>query len=59
MNAYANIKDANSGDQAWKLPGRIWKEVSKSELKQWIGILIYMGVFSSAATRDYWRKSTL
>ena len=58
-NTYADIKNTNSGDKAWKLPGRIWKNVSKSELKRWIGILIYMGVFGSCATRDYWRKSTL
>jgi len=58
-NTYTDIKNANSGDKAWKLPGRIWKNVSKSELKRWIGILIYMGVFGSCATRDYWCKSTL
>ena len=58
-NTYVDIKNANSGDKAWKLPGRIWKNVSKSELKRWIGILIYMGVFGSCATRDYWHKSTL
>ena len=58
-NAYADVKDANSGDKAWELPGRIWRDVSKSELKRWIGILIYMGVFSSCSTRDYWRKSSL
>jgi len=46
-NAYAEVKDANSGDKAWELPGCIWKEVSAIELKQWIGMLIYMGVFSS------------
>ena len=40
-NAYAESKDANSGDAAWKLPGRIWRDISKLELKQWIGILIY------------------
>jgi hypothetical protein len=39
-NAYAESKDANSGDAAWKLPGRIWRDISKLELKQWIGILI-------------------
>ena len=58
-NAYAEVKDANSGDKAWELPGRIWKEVSAIELKQWIGMLIYMGVFSGCGIRDYWRKSTL
>src|SRR5437016_3585585 len=33
-NTYADVKDANSSDKAWKLPGCIWKEVLKSELKQ-------------------------
>jgi len=32
-NAYADVKDANSGDKAWELPGRVWRDVSKSELK--------------------------
>ena len=45
-NTYTDIKNANSGDKAWKLPGRIWKNVSKSELKRWIGILIYIGVLA-------------
>ena len=53
-NAYAEVKDANSGDKAWELPGCIWKEVSAIELKQWIGMLIYMGVFSGCGIRDYW-----
>ena len=58
-NNYAKYKDANSGDKAWEQLGRIWKKVSKGELKQWIGILIYMGIFSGCGTRDYWQKSTL
>src|SRR5437763_13172318 len=31
-NTYANVKDANSGDKAWELPGHVWRNVSKSEL---------------------------
>jgi hypothetical protein len=58
-NAYAQLKDANSGDVAWKLPKRIWKDISKSELKIWIGILIYMGVFSNCSLPDYWKNNPL
>ena len=39
----------------------VWTHLERGlkELKQWIGILIYMRVFSNSATRDYWRKSPL
>ena len=32
-NAYADVKDANSGDKAWEVPGYIWKNILKSKLK--------------------------
>ena len=32
-NTYTDVKDTNSGDKAWELPGCVWRDVSKSELK--------------------------
>jgi hypothetical protein len=50
-NAYAAAKTSEQ-----QLEGvRKWEEVSASELGVWLGIVLYMGVHSSPAVRDYWR----
>jgi len=39
--------------------GRKWKEVFASELGVWLGIVLYMGVHSCPAVKDYWRHDGL
>jgi len=54
-NAYAAAKA-----REWQLEGgRKWKEVSASELGVWLGIVLYMGVYSSPAVKDYRRHDGL
>jgi len=54
-NAYAAVKASERQVEG----GRRWKEVSVSELGVWLGIVLYMGVHSSPAVRDYWRHNGL
>lgn len=34
--------------------GRRWTYLTLDELEHWLGIVIFMGVFSALAIRDYW-----
>jgi hypothetical protein len=54
-NAYAA---AEASEQQLE-SGRKWKDVSASELGVWLGIVLYMGVHSSPAVRDYLRHNGL
>ena len=49
-NHYAYMKGAGE-------PGhRRWKDMTIAELKIFLGLVIYMGVFKSARVGDYWRN---
>lgn len=39
--------------------GRSWVDISVKELRVWIGICIYMGIFKSPALEDYWKHDGL
>ena len=54
-NAYAAAKASERQMES----GRKWKEVSASELGVWLGIVLYKGVHSYPAVRDYWRHNGL
>ena len=58
-NSYAAIKRAGKEPSEDPATGRVWKEVTPDELAAWIGIVVYMGVHSSSATRDYWKHDGL
>lgn len=58
-NSYAAIKRAGKEPSEDPTTGRAWKEVTPDELAAWIGIVVYMGVHSSPATRDYWKHDGL
>lgn len=45
--------------EAALLPGRDWTDVTTRDLKLWIGICIYMGLFSAPAVEDYWKHDGL
>jgi hypothetical protein len=49
-NEYAKARGA--GDTIAK----DWRPTTAAELKVFVGLVIYMGVFSSARERDYWTK---
>ncbi|KAG0324794.1 hypothetical protein BG000_002042 [Podila horticola] len=51
-NAYAVSKEAGESQGS-----RLWERTSKDELRIFIGIIIYMGVFQSPAVSDYWSTS--
>ena len=51
-NSYAAIKRVEKEPSEDPTTGRAWKEVTPDELAAWIGIVVYMGVHSSPATRD-------
>ena len=54
-DAYAALKTS----ERLQGGGRKWKAVSTPELSIWLGIVVYMGVHSSPAVRDYWRHDGL
>lgn len=41
------------------LPGRDWCDVTAKDIKLWVGISIYMGLFSVPAVDDYWKHDEL
>jgi len=56
-NLYAADKEAKKRGMGSKR--RRWIEVSVEEIKCWLGIVIYMGVVSLPAVRDFWRHDSL
>lgn len=53
-NAYVEAERETS------LPlGRHWVAVTSLDLKCWIGICIYMGLFSAPALEDFWKHDGL
>jgi len=59
MAAHSNAYAAAKATERQMESGRKWKEVSASELGLWLGIVLYMGVHSSPAVRDYGRHNGL
>jgi hypothetical protein len=59
MAAHSNAYAAAKASERQLEGGRKWKKVSTSELGVWLGIVLYMGVHSSPAVRDYWRHNGL
>jgi hypothetical protein len=59
MAAHSNAYAAAKASEQQLEGGRKWKEVSASELGVWLGIVLYMGVHSFPAVRDYWRHNEL
>src|ERR1700687_3240624 len=59
MAAYSNTYAAAKASERQLEGGRKCKEVSASELGAWLGIVLYMGVHSSPAVKDYWRHDGL
>ena len=47
-NEYAYIKGAGEG--------RRWEKLTVGELKIWLAILIYTGIFKLPSIRDYWNR---
>ncbi|KAG9069659.1 hypothetical protein KI688_008981 [Linnemannia hyalina] len=50
-NAYATKKDAGKSGSC------VWTPVTKHELRIFLDIIIYMGVFGKNITHDYWSAS--
>jgi hypothetical protein len=48
-NIYASGKGAGIG--------RPWTDLNLPEIKIWLGIVIYAGIFKSPSIQDYWKKS--
>ena len=59
MAAHSNAYAAAKASERQMESGKKWMEVSASELGVWLGIVLYMGVHSSPAVRDYWRHNGL
>jgi len=59
MAAHSNAYAAAKASERQMESGRKWKELSTSELGVWLGIVLYIGVHSSPAVRDYWRHNGL
>ncbi|CAG8844022.1 8482_t:CDS:1, partial [Racocetra persica] len=36
--------------------GRRWEKLTVGELKIWLAILIYIGIFKLPSIRDYWNR---
>ena len=54
-NAYA-AKQLEESRQSGESGGRKWEEVTPEELSLWLGIVLYMGVCSAPAVKDYWSR---
>jgi hypothetical protein len=37
--------------------GKYWKDVATGEIKMFVGLLIYMGLYHRASVAEYWDKS--
>ena len=57
-NAYA-AKQLEESRQSGESGGREWEEVAPEELGLWLGIVLYMGVCSAPAVKDYWSHDSL
>lgn len=57
-NAYA-AKQLEESRQSGESGGRKWEEVAPEELGLWLGIVLYMGVCSAPAVKDYWSHDSL
>ena len=53
-NSYAQEKRDTT-----EMKGRSWSSIMVSDLKIWLGIVIYMGIFSAPALEDYWKHDGL
>ena len=56
--AYA-AKQLEESRQSGENGGRKWEEVTPEELSLWLGIVLYMGVCSASAVKDYWSHDSL
>ena len=54
-NEYASQKLAEEKRSG----GRQWKEVVQQDISHWLGIVRYMGVYSSPSVADYWKHDGL
>ena len=54
-NAYA-VKQLEESRQSGD---RKWEEVTPKELSLWLGVVLYMGVCSAPAVKDYWSHDSL
>ena len=52
-NAYA-AKQLEESRKSGESGGRKWEEVTPEELSLWLGIVLYIGVCSAPAVKDYW-----
>ena len=57
-NAYV-AKQLEESRQREESGGREWEEVAPEELGLWLGIVLYMGVCSALAVKDYWSHDSL
>ena len=57
-NAYA-AKQLEESRQSGESGGRKWEEVASEELGLWFGIVLYMGVCSAPAIKNYWSHDSL
>lgn len=52
-NCNAQAKSANENTEG---SGCVWYHTNAQEIQQWLGILMYIGLFCMPAIRDYWIK---
>ena len=57
-NDYA-ARQLEGSRQSGESGGRKWEEVTPEELGLWLGIVLYMGVCSAPAVKDYWSHDSL
>ena len=56
-NIYAAVCGAKQGTNQ-KGEGRNWTSLTVEELKIWLALVIYMGIFKFPAVQDYWVKDS-
>ena len=55
-NIYAYANGVKHGKSNLAGEGRNWTELTVQELKIWLALVIYMGIFKFPSVEDYWQK---
>jgi hypothetical protein len=55
-NIYAYVHGVKEGKSNLAGEDRNWTELNIQELKIWLALVIYMGIFKFPAIEDYWKK---